>query len=118
MSVKIKLVLSACISVFGVISSSALANNGWAYDGEECFNSGTYDSAYVPCISAVEGYSEGWKGDNNYNNNNSGQNCYAYNRDGRNCGFVGYGEGQEGYPWGGQSGKFRCTNGCLQHIGQ
>ncbi|MBM4253890.1 MAG: hypothetical protein FJ146_18130 [Deltaproteobacteria bacterium] len=112
MSVKAKLVISACLSVFGLISSSALANE-YAYDGEECFDSGTYHQAYVPCISAVEGFSQGWTGNNN--NNNS---CFAYNRDGRTCSFVGYSEGQSGTPWGQGAGQFRCTNGCLQYVGQ
>ena len=42
--------------------------------------------------------------------------CRGYNRDGINCGFVGYGEGQIGSPWGYDAGEFRCVNGCLQWV--
>jgi hypothetical protein len=31
---------------------------------------------------------------------------------------VGFHEGQLGYPWGRQSGQFRCVNGCLAWVGQ
>ncbi|HET9237059.1 MAG TPA: hypothetical protein VFO10_07405, partial [Oligoflexus sp.] len=44
--------------------------------------------------------------------------CKEYNRDGISCDDVGFYEGQVGYPWGNQSGKFRCVNGCLAWLGQ
>ena len=99
-----------------LISGSASAQE-WS---EECLWPGSWDSAYVPCVSAVDygngNVDPGWRGDNN--NNGSSNKCYAYNRDGRDCSFVGYSEGQEGTPWGSGSGKFRCTEGCLQFVGQ
>ncbi len=86
---------------------------------EECFWPGSYDSAYVPCISAIDwgngNVDPGWQGDGSSGSSNG---CYAYNRDGRNCAFVGYSEGQVGTPWGQGNGQFRCTNGCLQYLGQ
>ncbi|MBM4253643.1 MAG: hypothetical protein FJ146_16880 [Deltaproteobacteria bacterium] len=95
----------------------AIGSSGIA-TAEECFSPGSYDSAYVPCISAVDwgnGHVDpGWTGGGNSGSSN---NCYSYNRDGRSCSFVGFSEGQEGAPWGQGSGRFRCTNGCLQYLG-
>ena len=89
-----------------------------AYGEEDCPNPGTIDSAYVPCISAVDygngHYDPGWRGGQDHHTTSQ---CYQYNRDGRTCGFVGYHEGQSGFPWGHQVGKFECVNGCLKWVG-
>lgn len=104
----------AAVSMF-LAASAASAQDGWT---PECLWPGSWDSAYVPCVSDVDygnGHvDKGWTG----GNNNSSNSCYAYNRDGRTCSFVGYSEGQVGHPWGQGSGQFRCTNGCLQYVGQ
>lgn len=102
----------AKITVLATLGLSGIAS------GEECLSPGAYDSAYVPCISAVD-----WGGGGGWHNHGSGSSgsanhCYSYNRDGRTCSFVGFSEGQVGHPWGHGNGQFRCTNGCLQYIGQ
>ena len=108
--------------VNGVATVTMLATLGLSgiAMAEECNSPGSYDSAYVPCISDVAwggGGGGGWSG---YGSGSSGSsnNCYNYNRDGRTCSFVGFSEGQVGHPWGHGNGQFRCTNGCLQYLGQ
>ena len=100
-----------------VLSASFISG---AASAEECFNTGTYDQAYVPCVSAIDwgngNVDPGWQGGGS-SSNGSSNGCYAYNRDGRDCSFVGYSEGQVGAPWGNGNGQFRCTNGCLQFVG-
>lgn len=100
------------------VTSSVASAQEWS---PECLWPGSWDSAYVPCVSAVDygngNVDPGWRGGSS-NNSGSSNNCYAYNRDGRDCSFVGYSEGQVGAPWGQGSGQFRCTNGCLQYLGQ
>lgn len=98
----------------GLLGLSASA----AYAEEDCPNPATVDSAYVPCVSAVDygsgHYDPGRRGADSH----TASQCYQYNRDGRTCGFVGYQERQSGFPWGTQSGRFECVNGCLKWAGQ
>ncbi|MBM4250792.1 MAG: hypothetical protein FJ146_02365 [Deltaproteobacteria bacterium] len=107
-----------------LVSSVFVAGMAHAQEwSEECLWPGSWDSAYVPCVSAVDygnGHVDpGWTGGGSSGGSSgSGNNCYAYNRDGRTCSFVGYSEGQVGTPWGQGAGTFRCTNGCLQYVNQ
>ena len=108
--------LAKVLVLSAICVSGSASSQEWS---EECLWPGSWDSAYVPCVSAVDygngNVDPGWTGGGS---SGSANNCYAYNRDGRTCSFVGYSEGQVGAPWGQGSGQFRCTNGCLQHIGQ
>jgi len=92
------------------LSPIAIAN-------EECPNPATVDSAYVPCVSAVDygnGHVDpGWRGNSGY----TAEHCFQNNRDGRACNYVGFGEGQIGSPWGQHVGNFQCVNGCLKWLG-
>jgi hypothetical protein len=113
-------------AVIAIVMGTALSQAAMA---EVCYTTGSYDQAYVPCVSSVDegnGHwvvydsegtviNQGWSGGNSNNNNNG---CFAYNRDGRTCSDVGFSEGQTGAPWGQGAGQFRCTSGCLQFVGQ
>ena len=112
----------ATLAQLSLVSAALVAGTAVAQEwSPECLWPGSWDSAYVPCISAVDygnGHVDpGWTGGNS-GNSGSSNNCYAYNSDGRTCSFVGYSEGQTGAPWGQGAGTFRCTNGCLQYVGQ
>ena len=99
------------------VAGVAVAQDGWT---PECLWPGSWDQAYVPCISAIDygngRVDPGWTGGNT--SSGTENKCYAFNRDGKTCGSVGYSEGQVGTPWGQGNGQFRCADGCLQYIGR
>jgi hypothetical protein len=130
MKLNSKSVASSLRNVFGAMFLMlSMSQGAMAGANEYCdpvYSGG--DSAYVPCVSSVDlgngrlvvydndgnVVHEEWSGRGGAVTSNQ---CYAYNRDGRTCSFVGFSEGQVGYPWGGQAGKFECTNGCLKIVG-